>query len=91
MLLMMSVKFSPNALEQFFYLAEREKRLFKSLKKIIEDTQRNGTAGLGHPEPLKENLSGWWSKHIDEKNRMVFRIVNDTVEVAECHTHYGDK
>jgi len=87
----MSVKFSPNALEQFFYLAEREKRLFKSLKKIIEDTQRNGTGGLGHPEPLKENLSGWWSKHIDEKNRMVFRIVNDTVEVAECHTHYGDK
>jgi len=87
----MSVKFSPNALEQFFYLAEREKRLFKSLKKIIEDTQRNGTSGLGHPEPLKESLSGWWSKHIDEKNRMVFRIVNETVEIAECHTHYGDK
>ena len=88
---MMSVKFSPNALEQFYFLAEREKRLFKALKKIIEDTQRNGVNGLGHPEPLKENLSGWWSKHIDEKNRIVFRIVNETVEIAVCCTHYGDK
>ena len=87
---MMSVKFSPNALKQFFFLSEREKRLFKAFKKIVEDTQRNGMSGLGHPEPLKDNLSGWWSKHIDEKNRLVFRIVNDTVEIAECHTHYKD-
>ena len=88
---MMSVKFSPNALEQFINLAEKEKRLFKALKKIIEDTQRNGTGGLGHPEQLSGNLVGWWSKHIDEKNRMVFRILNETVEIAECCTHYGDK
>jgi len=87
----MSVKFSPNALEQFINLAEKEKRLFKALKKIIEDTQRNGTGGLGHPEQLSGNLVGWWSKHIDEKNRMVFRILNETVEIAECCTHYGDK
>ena len=88
---MMSVKFSPNALKQFFEIAEKEKRLFKALKKIIEDTQRNGTSGLGHPEPLKENLSGWWSKRIDEKNRLVFRIENETVEIAECGTHYNDR
>jgi toxin YoeB len=86
----MSVKFSPNALKQFFYLAEKEKQVFKALKKIIEDTQRNGTSGLGHPEPLNENFSGWWSKHIDEKNRLVFRVVNETVEIAECYTHYND-
>ncbi|MCL2088745.1 MAG: Txe/YoeB family addiction module toxin [Oscillospiraceae bacterium] len=88
---MMSVKFSPNALEQLFYLAERDKRLFKGFKKIIEDTQRNGINGLGHPEPLKGNLSGWYSKRIDEGNRVVFRIVNETVELAECYTHYQDK
>ena len=88
---MMSVKFSPNALKQLFYLAEREKKLFKSFKKIIEDTQRNGITGLGHPEPLKGNLTGWYSKHIDDGNRMVFRIIDDVVEVAECHTHYQDK
>ena len=61
------------------------------MKKIVEDTQRNGISGFGHPEPLKENFSGWWSKRIDDGNRMVFRIVDDTEEIAECRTHYGDK
>jgi toxin YoeB len=88
---MMSVKFSPNALEQLFYLAEREKRVFKALKKIVEDTQRNGTGGLGHPEQLTGDLSGWWSKRIDEENRLVFRVVDGVIEIAECYTHYGDK
>ena len=88
---MMSVKFSPNALKQFFEVYKDNKRLFKTLQKIIEDTQRNGTSGLGHPEPLKENLSGWWSKRLDDGNRIVFRISGDTVEIAECRTHYGDK
>ena len=87
---MMSVKFSPIALEEFFYLAEREKRVFKALKKIIEDTQRNGTGGLGHPEPLTGNFSGWWSKRIDDGNRMVFRVIDDTVEIIQCYTHYRE-
>ena len=88
---MMSVKFSPTALEEFFYLAEREKRIFKALKKIIEDTQRNGTDGLGHPEALTGNLSGWWSKRLDDCNRMVFRIENNVIEISKCYTHYGEK
>jgi toxin YoeB len=90
---MMSVKFSPNALEQFFSVAESEKRLFKGLKKMIRDTQRNGTGGLGHPEALSGNLAGWWSKQVDDANRLVFRITGEpaTVEIAECRTHYGDK
>ncbi|MCL1823169.1 MAG: Txe/YoeB family addiction module toxin [Oscillospiraceae bacterium] len=88
---MMSVKFSPTALNEFFYLAEREKRTFKALKKMIEDTQRNGISGLGHPEQLKENLSGWWSKRIDDGNRMVFRITDNVVEIIQCYTHYKEK
>jgi len=68
---------------------EKDKRFFKALRKIIEDTQRNRR--FGHPEPLRENLSGWWSKKLDEGSRMIFRIVDGTVEIAECHTHYGDK
>jgi toxin YoeB len=88
---MMSVKFSPNALEQLFYIAENEKRLFKAFKKIIKDTQRNGESGLGHPERLSGDLAGWWSKRTDEGNRLVFRIADGVVEVAGCYTHYGNK
>jgi toxin YoeB len=48
--------------------------------------------GIGHPEPLKGNLSGFWSREIDEKNRMVYRITdNDDVEIAQCKGHYEDK
>ena len=89
---MMSVKFSPNALEQLFYLAERDKRLFKGFKKIIEDTQRNGINGLGHPEPLKGNLSGYWSREIDEKNRLTYKILdNGNILIAHCNGHYFDR
>jgi len=87
---MMSVKFSPNALEQLIYIAEKDRRLLRALKKVVADTQRNGTGGLGHPEQLKGNLSGWWSKKIDDGNRLVFRIIGDVVEIAECHTHYKE-
>ncbi|MDR1065332.1 MAG: type II toxin-antitoxin system YoeB family toxin [Oscillospiraceae bacterium] len=89
----MSVKFSPLALEQFFSVEESDKRLFRGLKKMITDIQRNGTGGLGHPEALSGNLAGWWSKQIDDANRLVFRITGAPaiVEIAECCTHYGDK
>jgi len=73
-----------------FSIAEQDKKLFKGLKKILKDTQRNGTDGLGHPHRLTGNLAGWWGKSIDDGNRLVFRIVNNTVEVAECGTHYGE-
>ena len=86
---MMSVKFSPHALEQFFYLFEHDKLLFTRLRKIIEDTQRNGTEGLGHPERLSGDLAGWWSKRIDKGNRLVFRIAEGVIEISECRTHYG--
>jgi len=87
----MSVKFSPTALDEFFYLAKREKHVFKALKKIIEDTQRNGTGGLGKPEKLSGNLAGWWSKRLDDTNRMIFRIENGVVQITKCYTHYGEK
>ena len=47
--------------------------------------------GLGKPEPLKGNLSGWWSRRIDESNRIVYKVENDMLLVAECKSHYSDK
>jgi toxin YoeB len=74
---MMPVKFSPLALEQFFSVEESNKRLFRGLKKMITDTQRNGTGGLGHPEALSGNLAGWWSKQIDDANEDLFASAPD--------------
>lgn len=56
-----------------------------------QDISRNGHNGIGKPEPLKGNQSGWWSRRIDEANRLVYRINNGQIEIAQCRTHYGDK
>ena len=60
--------------------------------KIINETlSRNGNEGIGHPEPLKGNLAGWWSREIDEKNRLVYKIEDETIVIMQCKNHYLDK
>ncbi|WP_165654711.1 Txe/YoeB family addiction module toxin [Sutterella wadsworthensis] len=62
---------------------------------LIKDIKRNGNSGLGLPEPLTGNLSGFWSRRIDAKNRLIYRISeedgNRTLEIVQCRTHYNDK
>lgn len=55
-----------------------------------QDISRNGYAGMGKPEPLKHDLTGYWSRRIDEVNRLVYRITDDTIEVLQCRGHYKD-
>jgi toxin YoeB len=57
----------------------------------LKDIDRNEYEGLGHPEPLKGDLSGWWSRKIDEVNRLVYRIENGCIEIAQCGSHYRDR
>lgn len=52
---------------------------------------RNGYKGIGHPEALTGDLSGYWSRYIDEKNRIVYKIDNDIVRTIQCGSHYRDK
>ena len=59
--------------------------------RLLKDIDRNGYNCIGKPEALSGNLSGFWSVRIDEKNRIVFRIENGSLEIAECGSHYGDK
>ena len=82
------VKFTSKALEDFWYWHSQDKKTLKKIYQLIEDTQRNGYQGIGKPEALKESLSGYWSKRIDDKNRLVFRIIDDTIEIYQCRDHY---
>lgn len=63
----------------------------KRINNLLKDIDRSGYNCIGKPEPLKGNYSGWWSVHIDEKNRLIFKIENEVVEITQCGTHYGDK
>ncbi len=65
-----------------------DKRLLKKVNAIIRDIERGGYEGIGKPEPLKDNLSGYWSRRIDDYNRIVYKIDGEVVEIVQCCIHY---
>ena len=69
----------------------QDKKTLKKISRLIQDIDRNGYHCQGQPEPLKGDLSGFWSVRIDAKNRIVFRIVDNRMEIAQCGSHYRDK
>ena len=80
-----------DAWEEFEYWTEQDKKILRQIKKLLKDIDRNRYKGLGHPEPLTGDLSGYWSRHIDGKNRIVYKIENDIVKIIQCGSHYKDK
>ena len=70
---------------------QKDKKTLKRINNLLKDIDRNGYNCIGKPEPLKGDKSGWWSVRIDEKNRLIFKIENDAIEITQCGTHYDDK
>lgn len=79
------------AWEDYLYWQTQDKKTLKRINVLIKDIDRNGYEGIGKPEPLTGDWSGYWSRRIDEKNRLVYKIVDATIRIAQCRTHYGDK
>lgn len=79
------------AWEEYLYWQTQDKKNLKRINRLLEDIDRNGYNCAGKPEPLKHNLSGYWSVRIDDQNRIVFRINGEQLEILQCGTHYGDK
>jgi len=84
---------SDRAWEEYVWWQEQDRKTLRKINKLITDIERNGAAeGTGKPEPLKDNLSGYWSRHINEKDRLIYRINEDgELEIAQCRAHYGEK
>ena len=87
----MKKSFSDDAWNDIVYWSTHDTKVFKKVLKILEDIERNGYVGIGKPERLSGCLSKYWSRRIDEKNRIVYKIENDTVFVIQCGSHYRDK
>ena len=67
----------------------QDKKTMKRINALIKDIIRNGVLkGIGNPEALKYDLSGWYSRRIDEKNRLVYKIVDNNLKIAQCKEHY---
>jgi len=78
------------AWDDYIYWQTQDKKTLKRINQLLEDISRNNNTGIGKPEPLKGELSGFWSRRIDEVNRLVYRIQNGILEVLSCKGHYSD-
>ena len=80
-----------SAWEEFCYWEDQDRKTIKKILKIIKDIDRNGYDGIGKPEPLVGDLSGYWSRRIDSKNRIVYKIEDNMIKFIQCGSHYKDK
>ena len=78
------------AWEDFEYWTTRDRRMLKRILQLLKDIDRNGYEGIGKPEPLKGDLSGWWSRRIDDTHRIVYREQDGNIIIASCYGHYTD-
>ena len=76
------------AWEQYEELQEKDKRLIKKINTLIKDIKRNDNEGIGKPEPLQHELSGYWSRRIDDKNRLVYKVSDNQITIVACANHY---
>ncbi|MCI1721787.1 MAG: Txe/YoeB family addiction module toxin [Lachnospiraceae bacterium] len=87
----MNKSWSDDAWEDFEYWTRQDRKVLKRILNLLKDMDRNGYDGLGKPEPLSGDLSGYWSRRIDDCNRIVYRIKNNRIEIIQCGSHYRDK
>ncbi len=72
----------------YVYWQTQDKKTLKRINKLINDVKRSPFEGIGKPEPLKENLSGFWSRRIDDTNRLVYAVDEQTITIISCRYHY---
>ncbi len=84
----MNLLFWDKAWEQYLYWQETDKATSRKLNALIREFQRHPFEGTGKPEPLKGDLSGFWSRRITREHRLVYRVTASAIEVVQCRYHY---
>lgn len=79
------------AWEDFEYGTKQDKKTLKRILQLLRDIDRNGYEGIGKPELLSGDLSAYWSRRIDDSNRIVYRIEKGIIKIVQCGSHYRDK
>ncbi len=87
----MKLIFSESGWQDYLYWQTQDKKTLKRVNRILQDIERNGHEGIGKPEPLRGNLSGFHSRRIDDSNRVVYQLAEDAIEIIQCRGRYADK
>jgi len=86
---MRNIVFETSAFEQFNKWALENKKIYAKIVELINDIQRHPFSGIGKPEPLKHRLKGFWSRHITDEHRLVYKITDEEVILVSCKFHYS--
>lgn len=85
----MKLGFTPSAWEDYLWFQEHDKKLLKRINSLIRDILRAPFEGIGKPEPLKANLTGAWSRRINDEHRLVYLATATEVTIIACRYHYA--
>lgn len=86
-----AVKFTENGAEDFDYWQQTDLRILERLKALLRDAREHPFTGIGKPEPLKHDLSGYWSRRITREHRLVYTVETDLLIVHQCRFHYSQQ
>ena len=86
---MSNIMFTERASEEYCYWQTQDKKTLKRINQLLVDIKRNNFSGMGKPEPLKNNFSGFWSRRIDGANRIVYKIEGECIQIIQCKGHYN--
>lgn len=84
----MILSWAAKAWEDYLYWQQTDKKTLKRINTLIKDIRRQPFEGLGSPEPLKHNWSGYWSRRINREHRLVYKMTNEAIIVVQCRYHY---
>ncbi|RCX09311.1 toxin YoeB [Anaerobacterium chartisolvens] len=86
----MQKAWTDEAWEDYIYWQTQDKKTLKRINEILKDISRDPFFGIGKPEPLKHKRQGYWSRRIDEANRIVYKVECDQIVIVQCRAHYDD-
>ncbi len=84
----MNKLWADDAWNDYLYWSNQDKKTLKRINQLLKDIDRNQYDGIGKPEPLKYEFQGFWSRRIDDTNRLIYKIENDSIIILHCRGHY---
>lgn len=85
----MKIVFTEQSWTDYLYWQQVDKKTIKRINELIKNIKRDPFSGIGKPEPLKYNLTGFWSRRINDEHRLIYRVTDNSLEIASCRYHYS--
>lgn len=87
----MNKLFTENGWEDYVFWQTEDRKTLRKINLLLKDIERSGNEGIGKPEPLRGNLSGFWSRRINDKDRLIYKVDQNNIYILACRYHYNEK